>query len=42
MVVVIGWADAAWANRTDGMSTGGYVIGIAHTEIEEGVRIFDT
>ena len=36
--VVIGWADAAWANRIDGSSTGGYVIGLASPEVEKGVR----
>ncbi|CAK0867695.1 unnamed protein product [Prorocentrum cordatum] len=31
--VVAGWSDAAWANRPDGLSTGGYVIGIAPEDI---------
>ena len=34
----MGWSDAAWANRPDGLSTGGYVIGIAPEEILEGKR----
>ena len=36
--VVIGWADAAWANRTDGSSTGGLVIGVASPDAEKGIR----
>ena len=36
--VVVGWSDAAWANRPDGLSTGGYVIGIAPEDILEGKR----
>ena len=34
----MGWSDAAWANRPDGLSTGGYVIGIAPEEILDGKR----
>ena len=36
--VVVGWSDAAWANRPDGLSTGGYVIGIAPEDILDGKR----
>eukprot|EP00959_Pyramimonas_sp_CCMP1952_P130688 2732831-Pyramimonas_sp.AAC.1 len=36
--VVVGWSDAAWANRPDGLSTGGYVIGIAPADILNGKR----
>ena len=36
--VVIGWADAAWANRMDGSSTGGLVIGVASPDVEKGIR----
>ncbi|CAK0884738.1 unnamed protein product [Prorocentrum cordatum] len=30
--MLVGWSDAAWANRPDGLSAGGYVIGIAPDE----------
>jgi hypothetical protein len=32
------WSDASWANRKEGNSTGGYLIGIGNKEILEGAK----
>ena len=37
-LVVVGWTDAAVANRPDMSSTGAYVIGLCHRSILDGVR----
>ena len=37
-LVLIGWTDAAVANRPDMSSTGAYVIGLSHSSILDGVR----
>ncbi|CAK0866482.1 unnamed protein product [Prorocentrum cordatum] len=36
--VIVRWSDAAWANRPDGLPTGGYVIGIGPADILNGKR----
>ena len=37
-LVIIGWSDAAVANRPDLSSTGAYVVGLCHQQILSGVR----
>ncbi|CAJ1424602.1 unnamed protein product, partial [Effrenium voratum] len=37
-LVVVGWSDAALANRVDLGSTGGYMIGMCHASMLDGVR----
>ena len=37
-VHLVAWSDASWANRKDGSSTGGYMIGITGTDILDGKR----
>ena len=38
-LVLVGWSDAALANRPDLSSTGGYIIGFVHKNmVEDGVR----
>ena len=34
-IVLLGWSDAALANRVDLSSTGGYIIGFAHKKMLE-------
>ena len=35
---LIAWSDASWANRKDGKSTGGYLIGICGEDVLKGIR----
>ena len=35
---LVAWSDASWANRRDGKSTGGFLIGICGDEVLRGVR----
>ena len=35
---VVAWSDASWANRRDGKSTGGYLIGLCGQEVLDGKR----
>ena len=37
-VHLVAWSDASWANRRDGSSTGGYMIGITGQDILDGKR----
>ena len=37
-VHLVAWSDASWANRKDGSSTGGYIIGITSQEVLDGKR----
>ena len=37
-LVMIAWTDAAVANRPDLASTGGYVVGLCHKQILDGIR----
>ena len=37
-LVMIGWSDAAVANRPDLSSTGAYVVGLCHKQILSGIR----
>ena len=37
-VHLVAWSDASWANRKDGSSTGGYIIGLTGTDILDGKR----
>jgi hypothetical protein len=35
---LVAWSDASWANRRDGKSTGGYIVGICGEKVLGGVR----
>ena len=35
---LIAWSDASWANRKDGKSTGGYLIGMCGEDVLKGIR----
>jgi hypothetical protein len=35
---LVAWSDASWANRRDGKSTGGFLIGICGEEVLDGKR----
>ena len=35
---LVAWSDASWANRKDGKSTGGYIVGICGNNVLEGVQ----
>ena len=35
---LVAWSDASWANRRDGKSTGGFLIGICGAEVLAGTR----
>ena len=35
---LVAWSDASWANRKDGKSTGGYIVGVCGNNVLEGVQ----
>jgi hypothetical protein len=35
---LVAWSDASWANRRDGKSTGGFLIGVCSEEVLKGTR----
>ena len=37
-VSLVAWSDASWANRKDGKSTGGFLVGICGTDVLDGKR----
>ena len=41
-IIFIAWSDASWANRKDGNSTGGFVIGCCDKKVLEGHKTHTT